>query len=286
MRPLKTKLFLRHPQIQLKSRAILELIKRNEEVLTGDSIMANFQPMKEYMFSLLDDLIAKYKLKPPFLDAGCGIGDVVLFLAQKGWWGKAIDFSPESIAIAKQNLKQFTEITVEEQDLFSERGTYSTIILWDVLEHIENDRELLLILNQNLATDEDGGFLVISVPTNKKEWRWDDEFYGHHRRYEPDEIKNLLSQTGFAVKEFWDFTFPVFWLMRRLYTMLLRDKTLNRSQKKEELSKISTLNDAWDIGWMTRVVNWKLWWKPVFFLQRNFKKTTLGHEALILAQKV
>ena len=68
--------------------------------------------------------------------------------------------------------------------------------------------------------------------------------------------------------------------------MLLRDKTLNRSQKKEELSKISTLNDAWDIGWMTRVVNWKLWWKPVFFLQRNFKKTTLGHEALILAQKV
>jgi hypothetical protein len=151
---------------------------------------------------------------------------------------------------------------------------------------MEKDRELLLILNQNLTTQEGGGFLVISIPTNKKEWRWDDEFYGHQRRYEPEEIKNLLSQTGFAVKEFWDFTFPVFWLMRRLYTMLLRDKNLNRSQKKEELSKISTLNDAWDIGWMTPIVNCKVWWKPVFFLQSYFRKTTLGHEALILAQKV
>jgi len=241
--------------------------------------------MKEYMFSLLDDLIAKYKLRPPFLDAGCGIGDVVLYLAQKGWYGKAIDFSPEAIAIAKQNLKQFSEITVEKKDIFSERGTYSTIILWDTLEHTENDRELLSILNQNLTTQEGGGFLILSVPTNKKEWRWDDEFYGHQRRYEPEEIKDLLSQTGYLVREYWDFTFPIFWIMRRLYTWILKDKTLKRDQKPEELTRKSTLNDAWDIGWMTQIVNWKIWWKPVFFLQRNFKKTTLGHEALILAQR-
>jgi SAM-dependent methyltransferase len=248
--------------------------------------MANFQPMKEYMFFLLKDLIDKYKLKPPFLDAGCGIGDVVLYLAKKGWYGKGIDFSPEAIAIAKQNLKQFSKITIEEKDLFSEHGTYSTIILWDVLEHIEKDRELLLRLNQNLSNQEGGGFLVISIPTNRKEWRWDDKFYGHYRRYEPEEIKDLLAQTGYVVREYWDFTFPIFWLMRGAYTWLLKDKTLKSSQKKEELSKRSTLNDAWDIGWMTSVVNWKFWWKPIFFLQRNFKKTTLGHEALILAQKV
>ena len=151
--------------------------------------MANFQPMKEYMFSLLDDLIAKYKLRPPFLDAGCGIGDVVLYLARKGWQGKGIDFSPEAIAIAKSNLNQFSEIvTIEEKDIFRERGVYSTIILWDTLEHVKNDRELLIILNQILTTDHEGGFLILSVPTNKKEWRWDDEFYGHHRRYEPEEI--------------------------------------------------------------------------------------------------
>lgn len=242
--------------------------------------------MKEYMLSLLEDLIYKYKLKPPFLDAGCGLGDVVLYLAKKGWYGKGIDFSNEAIAIARQNLKQFSEVTIEEKELFSERGTYSTIILWDVLEHIKKDRELLLILNQNLTTQEGGGFLVISVPTNKKEWRWDDEFYGHQRRYEPEEIKNLLSQTGFAVKEFWDFTFPVFWLMRRLYTWLLKDRSLKRSQEKEKLTKISTLNDAWDIGRMTSIVNWKIWWKPVFFFQRRFRRTNLGHEALILAQKI
>lgn len=242
--------------------------------------------MKDYMFSLLEELIDKYGLKPPFLDAGCGIGDVVLYLARRGWHGKGIDFSPEAISIARQNLSQFPGITVEEKDLFSEHGVYSTIILWDVLEHVEKDRELLSVLSQNLSTREGGGYLIISVPTNKKEWRWDDKFYGHYRRYDRQEIKDLLSKAGFQIIEYWDFTFPVFWLMRRIYTRLLKDRSLKRSQGKEELTKISTLNDAWDIGRMTAVVNWKIWWKPVFFFQRRFRRTNLGHEALILAQKV
>ncbi|MCJ7457739.1 MAG: class I SAM-dependent methyltransferase [candidate division Zixibacteria bacterium] len=248
--------------------------------------MANFQPMKDYMFSLLDELIVKYKLKPPFLDAGCGGGDVVLHLARKGWNGKGIDFSPEAISIAERNLQPFSDVRIERRDVFSERGSYSTIILWDVLEHVEKDSELLSVLSQNLSTRVGGGYLIISVPTNKKEWRWDDKFYGHYRRYDRQEIKDLLSRAGFEVKEYWDFTFPVFWLMRRLYTWLLKDKSLKRSQEKEELTKISTLNDAWDIGRMTFIVNWKIWWKPVFFLQRRFRRTNLGHEALILAQKV
>jgi len=52
--------------------------------------------------------------------------------------------------------------------------------LFDVLEHIKNDQQVLRKLSSLLVK---GGFLVMAVPSNPDEWSWDDDFYGHFRRY-------------------------------------------------------------------------------------------------------
>ena len=62
--------------------------------------MANFSPWKKYMLELVDEMVVKNNLSQPFLDIGCGNGDVTLHFAQKGWHGMAID---PSITAIEQN---------------------------------------------------------------------------------------------------------------------------------------------------------------------------------------
>ena len=67
--------------------------------------MANFPPLKNYMFYCLDRLLSQYDISPPFLDVGCGVGEISRYVAAKGWHGKAIDFSNIAIEKARDHFQ-------------------------------------------------------------------------------------------------------------------------------------------------------------------------------------
>ena len=71
------------------------------------------------MFYCLDRLLSQYDISPPFLDVGCGVGDISRYVATKGWYGKAIDFSNIAIEKARLNLSTYKYIEVEKKSLFS-----------------------------------------------------------------------------------------------------------------------------------------------------------------------
>jgi SAM-dependent methyltransferase len=179
--------------------------------------MANFAPLKQYMLYCLDRFVERYDLHGPFLEIGCGRGDVSAHLAGKGWTGTAIDFSDSAIAEAATALAPFPNVVVKQQDLGEVTGEYPCIILWDVLEHIADDLDALRAIGKRLVP---GGQLLVAVPSNPREWRWDDDFYGHFRRYTVAELTRKLIDAGLEPQVFWDFTYPVFWAMRRTYTRL------------------------------------------------------------------
>ncbi len=248
--------------------------------------MANFIPLKNYMFYCLDKLISSHDLTYPFLDVGCGTGDLSKYLAQKGWHGNAIDSSKTAIAQAKNKLKIFPNIKVSKKSLFEENGKYKTIFLWDVLEHIENDEVFLQKLTSLLLPD---GYILIAVPSNPKEWSWDDIFYGHHRRYTAETIEKKLINAKLEPLVFWDFTYPLFWMMRRTYTFLKsapKYKNPNIDDKDEKTSLSSTVN-SWNIPIISNFLNnenflWRIYYKIQFKLFKN--KINKGHEMFILAQ--
>src|SRR5262245_9836482 len=66
--------------------------------------VANFPPFKAYILLTLGELAASHRLVGPFLDVGCGRGDVAAVLAGNGWHGKAIDISPAAVAAAAATL--------------------------------------------------------------------------------------------------------------------------------------------------------------------------------------
>lgn len=246
--------------------------------------MANFIPLKNYMFYSLDQFIERYGLRAPFLDVGCGVGDLSVYLAQKGWQGKAIDDSLVAISRARDNLKLFPKVAVENKSLFDETGEFQTILIWDVIEHIKDDELALARLASLLAP---GGHLLIAVPSNPREWRWDDDFYGHYRRYSKQDMENKLKKVGLPPVAFWDFTYPLFWIMRRLYTFLKKPSISVDGQKEDKTSVSATVN-AWDIPVISGLINkTNFIWRLVYNLQFRFfrDKVEQGHEMFVLAQK-
>jgi SAM-dependent methyltransferase len=247
--------------------------------------MANFPPLKNYILYCLNHLIDQYELTWPFLDVGCGTADVSRHLALKGWQGKAIDFSDIAIEKARENLAAFrSSIELEKKSLFRETGTFKTIFFMDVLEHIEDDIAALNKLYSLLAMD---GHLVISTISNPKEWRWDDDLYGHYRRYTIEEIKRKLIDARLEPLVCWDFTYPVFWIMRRVYTSL-KSFPGNIEPNKHVRSMASSAYNAWDMPPCSIFLSRKfILWDLVYKIQFKYFKNKLsnGHEMIILAKK-
>lgn len=246
--------------------------------------MANFAPVKQYILYCLDRAIDQHGLKPPFLDVGCGIGDVSAHLAARGFHGDAIDASADAIAKARNHLKHADALKLYHRRLDQHDGVYSTLLLMDVLEHIEDDLDAL---NRAASLLSEGGHLVIAVPSNPREWRWDDVFYGHIRRYSLDDLTQRLQNVGLSVVDAHDFTFPLFWLMRRIYTRI-KPRPAMDAESPDERTHASSTRNAWEMPLISRALNktaplWAVLSRAQYPLRRV--ALNLGYEMLVIARK-
>ncbi len=101
------------------------------------------------------------------LEIGCGVGTYTSLLMEYVTEGEvlAVDLSPKSVAIAQQNLGQYKNLSIKACDIISEeiKGSFDTIVLPDVIEHIplELHHSLFGKLSQLL---EDQGNLFVHIP--------------------------------------------------------------------------------------------------------------------------
>jgi SAM-dependent methyltransferase len=77
-------------------------------------------------------------------------------------------------------------------------GSFDLVAAFDVIEHVENDRQVFAELNRVLKAD---GVLLFSVPLHPAEWNQFDEVVGHARRYRPAELQALLAANGWVVEK-------------------------------------------------------------------------------------
>ncbi len=248
--------------------------------------MANFPPLKNYIFYCLDTIIREEKCEGPFLDVGCGSGDVSEHLAKSGWSGKAIDISDIAYANASKLLKPFASVLVTQEPLDKVKENYSTVLFMDILEHVDDDISLLKLANEAL---NENGSVIISVPSNPVEWRWDDDYYGHVRRYTKDELETKLRQSGFEPILMWDFTFPLFWAMRRVYTFLKKAPKIEEGKSALDLTVESSAQNAWEIPFLSNLLSKDFFiWQWIYNWQfKNYKdKLEKGHEMIVLARKI
>ncbi|MGK7890990.1 MAG: class I SAM-dependent methyltransferase [Leptolyngbyaceae cyanobacterium] len=148
------------------------------------------------------------------LEVGCGTGNFSELLAQQSQHLTALDLESSYVQHTKHRLRHYPNIEVLQADAtqLSEQQSFDSIVMLDVLEHIEDDITTLRQLKQSLNPN---GFLIIKVPALQSLYGTMDEVIGHHRRYSRQTLDAALKQAGFGQSRLWYFNIagiPGWWL--------------------------------------------------------------------------
>jgi SAM-dependent methyltransferase len=76
-------------------------------------------------------------------------------------------------------------------------GVFGLVCAMDVVEHVAEDE---LALSELARVSAPGAALLLSVPLHAAAWSGFDEAVGHHRRYEPAGLVELLATAGFTIE--------------------------------------------------------------------------------------
>jgi len=166
-----------------------------------------FKARKNIVKNTLSKEIPKKKNK--ILEIGCGYGIMTELLQEYGQID-GIDSNKECYAYLHKNLNghfinaNFMTYRINQK--------YDIIALFDVLEHIENDKKAITKISNLL---ENRGKLILTVPAYMFLWSNHDLINDHYRRYTKTELKNLILKNKFKIKKisyFNTFLFPIAFL--------------------------------------------------------------------------
>jgi SAM-dependent methyltransferase len=113
---------------------------------------------------------------------------------------------------------------------------FDIIGLFDVLEHLPDDRRVLNDLKRMLRDD---GVLVLTAPAHSALWSYFDEASRHCRRYRPDDLNRKLIEAGYKIEyttQFMMSLWPLVWIRRHLSSLDRRVSTQQNGRSAEELA--------------------------------------------------
>jgi len=134
------------------------------------------------------------------LEVGCGSGNFTTLIAADGHKVTGCDLHAPYVEIARARLAAYPEARVLCADATQAEfgGGYDTVVLLDVLEHIEDDVGFLTHLRATLLP---GGRIILKVPANRWLFCGMDTAIGHYRRYDKSSLRDKLRAGGFEVVE-------------------------------------------------------------------------------------
>jgi SAM-dependent methyltransferase len=180
-------------------------------------------------------LLAAVRAWPPpglLLDVGGGNGFVSRALQEAGWEVALLEPGADGTKHARaRGLRSVARATWDEAGFLP--GTLGGVGLFDVLEHMADDRALLRSLAVALMP---GGRLYVTVPAHPWLWSEADRHAGHFRRYTRRSLHAELAVAGFAIERlthFFSFLSLPILLGRRLGGALPGPGDLQARARKE-----------------------------------------------------
>lgn len=83
---------------------------------------------------------------------------------------------------------------------------FDLVCAFEVLEHVEDDKDLLLLFKTRLKED---GRIVLSFPAHRNRYGKWDKRVGHLRRYDRADVFKLVEDTGLELTGLWSIGWPV-----------------------------------------------------------------------------
>lgn len=145
-----------------------------------------------------------------FFEIGCGTGFVLSAIEKEfpdlDLYGSEI--YNEGLRFASTRVLKTTLFQMDARKIpFKEE--FDVIGAFDILEHINEDEEVLEQIYQSLKP---GGGIILTVPQHPFLWSIYDEHSYHVRRYQASELKQKVQKAGFKVKKVISFVsilFPI-----------------------------------------------------------------------------
>lgn len=189
-----------------------------------------------WRFKLIQDVIDRLSGmpdQPVMLDAGCGTGQMLKMLQQRG---KAVglDLSREAIMFASSRDARNLVLGSVTNPPFAS-GTFDVAFALDVIEHVDDDRAILQGLREVVRP---GGALVVTVPAFQSLWSDHDKINHHRRRYRRRQMRKVLQSAGFEIERITycnTLLFPIVYVIRRLQALARRYRPKDDAEVSSDL---------------------------------------------------
>jgi len=169
-------------------------------------ILRKADNFSNWMFSQI-----KPFLKGTILELGSGIGTYSKLVIDNFPNNKIIlsDIDKKYVnylkgKFAQSNVSVFKLDITNENDFRNLNCTVDSIFVLNVLEHVEDDVQ---VLKNCYSILNPGGKLIILVPAHKFLFNCIDKTVGHYRRYTKKEMISKVSKTKFKIKRLFYFNF-------------------------------------------------------------------------------
>ena len=192
---------------------------------------------RERAISVIAKQIAA-RLKPSYrvLEIGCGTGHVLRALVKSFPRGTVFGMDPYAEGLLYGHQRSSALLVQGDIRALPFSGRFELIGLFDVLEHIPDDEQVLRDLYSLLAP---GGALVLTVPAHPCLWSYFDEAAHHQRRYRFSELVEKLTKAGYRIEYITPFMASIFlpvWLSRKAMSFVRRF----RGRRLEQAEKLAS----------------------------------------------
>jgi SAM-dependent methyltransferase len=169
------------------------------------------------------------------LDVGCGAGNMIHHLSR---YGSVVGIDNNSIPLRIAHQRGYDARLAEAEDMPFEDRSFGLVTALDVIEHCEND---LQILRECYRVCTDDGLIAITVPAFQWLWTNNDVINDHKRRYSKSELRAKVTEAGFTVKRL---TYNNFFIFPLAAALLVARR---RSEREPELATPSTDEEAYQV---------------------------------------
>jgi SAM-dependent methyltransferase len=177
------------------------------------------------------------------LEVGCGTGNALRMLRKACPNGVVVGLDLWSDGLRHAQSRSAGLLVQGDVCNWPFRKPFDLIGLFDVIEHVPEERETLDSLWKSLAP---GGKLLLTVPAHQFLWSYFDDAAHHCRRYSARDIRHKLTEAGFQVEflsQFMACIFPMVWIFRKMRGLRKHsDSDSIRSRANDEFRLIPIVN--------------------------------------------
>jgi 2-polyprenyl-3-methyl-5-hydroxy-6-metoxy-1,4-benzoquinol methylase len=161
------------------------------------------------------------------LEVGCGWGTNLAALENAGYSVAGLDISRHALDRLDRPGRTLIEADLSK-DLPAGAPLYDVVLALDVIEHVDDDRDVVRCLTQLVRP---GGRVIISVPALPDLFSEFDRVQGHRRRYTPDMLRTAIEGSGLTITD-------LFWWGQWMARILGRRKSKTRGRPGETSAQI------------------------------------------------